>query len=174
MILKSNDFSDLFPGSGKWTIEEYDKNLKMAKVVIKNNSWYELRLKVSPKCKEITGDLVISMDVNGNPEYVYVSIGAHNMKSGRRYSEIPNIKLNNRKFSKIIEISENGWKRYSVHIPIMELKKMNEDLCDAYSVQIKVLNSRYNGNECQEFYFKKLKLEKGFFPTAWSPAPEDI
>ena len=173
LILKSKDFSELFPGSGEWLLENCENGLKIAKVVVKNNSWYELRLKISSECKKIAGDFVLSLDVKGNPEYVYVSIGAHNSQNGRRYSEISNIKLNNRKFSKIVEIFENGWKRYSVHIPIEELKKLDDDKCDMYSAQIKVLNSRYMGKEFQEFYFKKPKLETGFVATEWSEAPED-
>ena len=145
----------------------------MAKVTITNNQWYELRMRMSLKRKGITGDMIFSFEVIGDPEYIYVSLGAHNSQNGRRYSETKNIKLSDHKFSKIIEFYESGWKRYSVLFPLDELKNINENLCDSYSAQIKVLNMNYDNTVSQIFYFRKPKIEKGFFASNWTPAPED-
>lgn len=173
LILNSRLLTNLYPGSGEWQIEDAENSFKMAKVTITNNQWYELRMRMSLKCKEIKGDMVFSFEVLGDPEYIYVSIGAHNSRNGRRYSETANIKLSNHKFSKVIESYEDGWKKYSVLFPLNELKNMNEDLCDSYSAQIKALNMNYDNTISQIFYFRRPKVEKGFFPSDWTPAPED-
>lgn len=36
-----------------------------------------------------------------------------------------------------------------------------------------LLNSSYDNTISQIFYFKRPKVEKGFFSSDWTPAPED-
>ena len=173
LILNSRDFASTFPGAGKWIIEDCGDSFSMAKIVIESNQWYELRLRLSPHLEQITGDLVFSLEILGDPEYIYVAIGVHNTKNNRRYSETPNIRLNNTDLSKIVEIQKGGWKKYSILIPFDYLNIKDSTINSAYSAQIKVLNTKYDNMDSKEFYFKKPKVEKGFWASDWTSAPED-